>query len=170
MRDRLEIDYQTLAVEVGDTFILATDGVYEFAEEKFVVETMKQHQDDLDQAARLIVDEALERGSKDNLTIQIVRIEQLPQHDIEELHQQASALPFPPELRPRMISTAIRLCVKCTAAIEARLPGDRFGLTKAGHHQGSFYRSAGGCSLPGSFPDGGVGRKAHRQCSRTETL
>ena len=59
--------------------------------------------DDLDQAARLIVDEALDKGSKDNLTIQILHIEQLPLHDIEELHQQASALPFPPELRPRML-------------------------------------------------------------------
>ncbi len=103
MRDWLDIDYQALSIEVGDTFVLATDGVYEFAEGKFVVETIKQHQDDLDQAARLIVNEALEKGSKDNLTIQVVRIEQLPHHDIEELHQQASALPFPPELRPRMV-------------------------------------------------------------------
>ena len=44
MRDRLEIDYQSVAVEVGDTFVLATDGVYEFAEEKFVVGTIQQHQ------------------------------------------------------------------------------------------------------------------------------
>ncbi|MCG6969566.1 MAG: bifunctional protein-serine/threonine kinase/phosphatase [Gammaproteobacteria bacterium] len=103
MRDWLEIDYHTFSVELGDTFVLATDGVYEFAEEKFVVEAIKQHQDNLDQAAKLIVDEALARGSSDNLTIQIVRIEQLPHHDIEELHQQASMLPFPPELRPRML-------------------------------------------------------------------
>jgi serine/threonine protein phosphatase PrpC/tRNA A-37 threonylcarbamoyl transferase component Bud32 len=103
MRDRLEIDYQSVAVEVGDTFVLATDGVYEFAVEKFVVGTIQQHRDDLDQAARLIVDEALDKGSKDNLTIQILHIEQLPLHDIEELHQQASVLPFPPELRPRML-------------------------------------------------------------------
>jgi serine/threonine protein kinase/serine/threonine protein phosphatase PrpC len=103
MRDWLEIDYHTFTVELGDTFVLATDGVYDFTEEKIVVEAIKQHPDDLDQAAKLIVDAALERGSNDNLTIQIVRIEQLPNHDIEELHQQASALPFPPELRPRML-------------------------------------------------------------------
>ncbi|WP_455205452.1 protein kinase domain-containing protein [Kaarinaea lacus] len=102
MRDWLDIDYQSLSIEVGDTFVLATDGVYEFTEEKFVIETIKQHHDNLDHAARLIVDQALEKGSDDNLTIQVVRIHQLPQHSIDELQQQASALPFPPELRPRM--------------------------------------------------------------------
>ena len=103
MRDWLDIDYQAYEVEVGDTFVLATDGVYEFVEQKFVVEIIKQYHDDLDQAARLIVDQALEKGSDDNLTIQIVRIDQLPQHSIGELHQQVSTLPFPPELRPRMV-------------------------------------------------------------------
>lgn len=103
MRDWLEIDYQAFTVEPGDTFVLATDGVYEFTDEKFVVDTIKQYHDNLDQAARSVVDEALAQGSNDNLTMQIIRIEQLPHHDIQELHQQASTLPFPPELRPRML-------------------------------------------------------------------
>ena len=102
MRNRLEIDYRTFPIEIGDTFVLATDGVYEFAEERFIVETIRQHQDDLDQAARLILDEALQQGSDDNLTLQILRIEQLPNHELEELHEQVSMLPFAPELRPRM--------------------------------------------------------------------
>ena len=102
MRDWLEIDYQTITVEIGDTFVLATDGVYEFIDEAFVVETIRQYRDDLDQAAGLIVAEALQRGSRDNLTLQILRIEQLPNQDLEELHEQSTRLPFPPELRPRM--------------------------------------------------------------------
>jgi serine/threonine protein kinase/serine/threonine protein phosphatase PrpC len=102
MGDRLEIDYQSRTIEVGDLFILATDGVYEFTDETFIIASLAQHHDDLDQAARVIVDEAFRRGSDDNLTIQIVRIEQLPRHSISELQQQANTLPFPPELRPRM--------------------------------------------------------------------
>lgn len=102
MRDRLEIDYLSRPVDEGDTFILATDGVYEFADEDFITQAISDHTDDLDRAARLIVDEALERGSDDNLTLQIVRIDRLPHHGVDELHQQASALPFPPELKPRM--------------------------------------------------------------------
>ena len=103
MREHLEIDYQAFAIEPGDIFVLATDGVYEFVGENYVVETIGHYQDDLERAARLIVDEALEKGSNDNLTIQIVRVEQLPHHDADELHQQAVTLPFPPELSARMV-------------------------------------------------------------------
>jgi len=102
MRDRLEIDYISYASEVGDTFVLATDGVYEFVAEDFVVDTIRKHHDDLDLAAQTIVEEALERGSTDNLTIQIVRVEQLPEPTVNELHRQVTKLPFPPQLRPRM--------------------------------------------------------------------
>ncbi|MCW8841407.1 MAG: bifunctional protein-serine/threonine kinase/phosphatase [Gammaproteobacteria bacterium] len=102
MRDRLEIDYRSHALEIGDTFVLATDGVYEFAQETFTVDTIHAHSDNLDRAARAIVEEAYHCGSMDNLSIQIVRIDELPHHNIDELHQQATALPFPPELRPRM--------------------------------------------------------------------
>jgi serine/threonine protein phosphatase PrpC/predicted Ser/Thr protein kinase len=102
MRDRLEIEYLSREVEAGDIFILATDGVYEFVDEAFVVSMLEAHRDDLDQAAQTIVSQALEQGSDDNLTIQIVRVEQLPQPDIGELQRQADTLPFPPLLSPRM--------------------------------------------------------------------
>ncbi|MGW8248889.1 MAG: protein kinase domain-containing protein [Acidiferrobacterales bacterium] len=102
MGDRLEIDYISHASEVGDIFVLATDGVYEFVPEEFVVDTIGKHQDNLDLAARMIAEEALEHGSTDNLTIQIARIEELPEPSINELHQQVTKLPFPPQLRPRM--------------------------------------------------------------------
>ena len=102
MRDWLEVDYQSVDIEVGDTFILATDGVYEFADEQFIAETIKQHEDDLDTAAKLIIEHALENDSDDNLSIQIARVDQLPTHAMGELQQQASELPFPPELHPRM--------------------------------------------------------------------
>ena len=102
MRDRLEIDYQAHTIAAGDTFVLATDGVYEFTEPAFIAGTIEKHPDDLDQAARMIVEQAKEQGSDDNLTIQVIRVDQLPQHGIDELHQQAAALPFVPELRPRM--------------------------------------------------------------------
>jgi serine/threonine protein kinase len=102
MRDRLEIDYHAHAISVGDTFVLATDGVYEFVEPAVITGLIGTCRENLDLAARSIVEQALENGSDDNLTLQIVRIEQLPHRDLNELHQQASMLPFPPELRPRM--------------------------------------------------------------------
>lgn len=102
MRERIEIDYHRFAIEAGDTFFLATDGVYEFVEPRFVAECIAARQHQLDDAARMIVDEACRQGSGDNLTVQIVRIEQVPEHAIGDLSEQAVTLPFPPELRPRM--------------------------------------------------------------------
>ncbi len=98
---QLEIDYRAERVELGDTFILATDGVYEFASAQFMSETIARHAADLDAAAREIVNEALQRGSDDNLTVQILRIEQLPIQAPDELYQHLTELPFPPMLEAR---------------------------------------------------------------------
>jgi serine/threonine protein phosphatase PrpC len=48
---------------------------------KFVINTVNAHENDLDTAAKIIVDEAFRRGSTDNLTAQIVRIDELPTRD-----------------------------------------------------------------------------------------
>lgn len=103
MREDLSIDYRNHALEAGDIFVLATDGVYEHTDEKFIVDTILAHHNDLEQAAREIVKGALHAGSQDNLSVQIVRIDELPDHDVTELQQQATSLPFPPELQPRML-------------------------------------------------------------------
>ena len=102
MKAHIDIDYRSLPVEKGDTFILATDGVYEFVDEKFITTCISENADDLDTAAKKIVAEAYQRGSDDNLSIQIVRVDELPQHESSELMSQLGTLPFPPELRPRM--------------------------------------------------------------------
>jgi len=102
MDSHLEIDYQALGVEAGDTFILATDGVYEFASESFIVNALREYANDLDAAAIVIIAEAMHRQSDDNLTIQIVRVEELPDKDAAEAYRQLTELPFPPPLQARM--------------------------------------------------------------------
>jgi len=98
---QLEIDYRAEPVETGDIFVLATDGVYEFASAHFMNEAIARHAADLDAAAREIVNEALQRGSDDNLTVQILRIDQLPFQAPDELYQHLTELPFPPMLEAR---------------------------------------------------------------------
>ena len=106
INQQIEIDYQTLQVETGDILVLATDGVYEYAKPPFIVNSINEHANDphcnLGAAAKLIADEAYVKGSADNLTIQIVRIDELPGQDANEMHRQLSELPFPPELDARM--------------------------------------------------------------------
>lgn len=102
MADLLELDYRSVGIDIGDVFILATDGVYEFANEKFITKTINENNNDLDKAATLIIEEALQQDSDDNLSIQIVRVDQLPLHDATAVQQQLTTLPFPPALKPRM--------------------------------------------------------------------
>jgi serine/threonine protein phosphatase PrpC len=99
---QLEIDYQCLAVEPGEIFLLATDGVYEHADARFMAAAIQRHAADLDQAAREIVDEAHRRESPDNLTVQIVRIDGLAGEDAHEVHGQRAGLALPPILQARM--------------------------------------------------------------------
>lgn len=102
MKDIIEIEYQSLPLEVNDIFILATDGIYEYTTDKFITESIKQNENNLDRAAKIILEKAYKNNSTDNLTIQIVRIDQLPLQNVDEIYQQLTTLPFPPELTPRM--------------------------------------------------------------------
>ena len=102
IKQQLDIDYQNLAVEEGDTFFFATDGVYEFVSDTFIINAINDHTGKLDEAAKLIVNEAFKQGSDDNLTAQIVHINTLPAHDTSELYQQITELPFAPSLDARM--------------------------------------------------------------------
>jgi serine/threonine protein phosphatase PrpC len=106
---QIEIDYQAAAIDKGDVFLLATDGVYEHVSGRLMASTVREHSADLDGAARLIVDEALQQGSHDNLTIQIVRIDGLPPSEASEVFQPSSELPLPPLLEARAIFDGYRI-------------------------------------------------------------
>ena len=99
---QLEIDYQSLTLNQGDIFLLATDGIYEFAKATFIAQTIGEHANDLNQAATIILEHAYQNGSDDNLTLQILRIDELPQQNASEIYQQLTELPFPPVLDARM--------------------------------------------------------------------
>lgn len=103
IEEHLEIDYQSFKVAVNDVFMLATDGIYEFANERFITQAIWQYKDDLSKAAQVILLEALANNSTDNLTIQLVRVKDLPSQNVGELYEQLTELPFPPPLEARMV-------------------------------------------------------------------
>ncbi len=109
INQQLELDYQAQAIEKGDIFLLATDGVYEYVDPSVITETIYANAQDLNVAAKLIVEKAYAQGSNDNLTVQIVRVEELPSHEAGELYQQLTELPFPPILEPRMLFDGYRV-------------------------------------------------------------
>ena len=106
---QIEIDYRALQVEKGDVFLLATDGVYEHVATRFITSAIKDNANDLDEAAKVIVEEAFRQGSPDNLTIQIVRVDQLPHGEASEVFGQPSELPLPPLLEARMMFDGYRI-------------------------------------------------------------
>ena len=105
----LDIDYQALPLAPGEVYVLATDGVYEHADAALIHAALQAHPDHLDAAAQSIVEGALERGSPDNLTVQLVRIDALPAHDIDEIAQRHAALALPPLLAARDVFEGYRI-------------------------------------------------------------
>ena len=105
---QLEIDYCAVTLERGDVFVLATDGVHEFLQATSLAAAIEQD-GRLDEVARVLTAQALERGSNDNLTIQLVKVEDLPEHASSEIQQQVTELPLPPELTARMVFDGYRI-------------------------------------------------------------
>ncbi|MER2490946.1 bifunctional protein-serine/threonine kinase/phosphatase [Catenovulum sediminis] len=95
----LELDYQKQILETGDTYVLATDGIYEFLTDRQIVKII-QTAGSQQEAADTLITEALKAGSDDNLSIQIVRIEHVPDYQLDEV-QQFTSLPLPPTLAAR---------------------------------------------------------------------
>lgn len=100
MHQHLEIDYRSIDLAQNDIFILTSDGVHEHITDALMIATITQSSS-LAIAAKEIYNEALANGSLDNLSVQICRIDQLPEQDIDSFYHQLTALPFPPELNAR---------------------------------------------------------------------
>lgn len=74
----LEADHACWPVELGETFLLATDGAYEYLDVAAVQNALGGQPDDLQAAARALVTTAIARGSPDNATVMLARVEALP--------------------------------------------------------------------------------------------
>ncbi len=105
----ITVDYQALPVDTGDIFLLVTDGIYEFVDRGLIIKLVHENQADLDQAARVIAEKAYALGSTDNLTVQLIRVEELRSQDASAIYQQLTELPFPPILEARMMIDGYRI-------------------------------------------------------------
>ena len=98
----VEIDYRCLPAEAGDVYLLATDGAHAHLDAAAVHQALQQHGDDFDTAAAALVATARARGSEDDATVQLLRIDALPDADPRLLPLQREGLALPPSLSPRM--------------------------------------------------------------------
>ncbi|HHH37933.1 MAG TPA: serine/threonine-protein phosphatase, partial [Epsilonproteobacteria bacterium] len=101
MDSYLPIDHDHYGVEEGDIFLLMTDGVYEHVKKAFMQKVIVDNDASFEAIAKIIVDQAYDNGSSDNLTLQLVRIDTLPGKNRDEMHLQLENKPFPPVLEAR---------------------------------------------------------------------
>lgn len=99
----VEIDYKSIAIEKGDCFLLTTDGVHDFVSEHQMKEIVDTQKEDPENAAHKLVEKALENQSNDNVSCQVVHINEILQQKESEFYQTLTELPFPPPLETGMI-------------------------------------------------------------------
>jgi serine/threonine protein phosphatase PrpC/tRNA A-37 threonylcarbamoyl transferase component Bud32 len=96
MAESVDIECAQHPLVVGEIFVLCTDGVFAHLAPRELAGAIRASPDDLDAAAKRIVEQALAQGGDDNLTIQIVRVEALPDGDALDYAGQTEALAPPP--------------------------------------------------------------------------
>jgi len=116
----LDIDYRTVTIQQDDVFLMTTDGIHDYLSDV----QLKKH---LESAASIevisdeIVGHALEAGSHDNVTCQIVQLEQLPSQDPNEVYKQLTRLPFPPPMGPGMTIDGYEILDEIHASTSSQL-------------------------------------------------
>jgi serine/threonine protein phosphatase PrpC len=98
VEDRLVVDYVQGDLQVGDTFVLLTDGVHGKLSERRLGDCADPASRAQDACERL-VEAALAAGSDDNLTAMVVRVLGLLDPNLEDASRLAQTLPMAPRLK-----------------------------------------------------------------------
>jgi serine/threonine protein phosphatase PrpC len=97
LEDRVVVDYVQGDLQVGDVFVLLTDGVYGSLPDKRL-QAMAQG-DNAQAACEALLEAALKAGSRDNVTALVVRVLGLLDATLQDENRAAQSLPVPPLLK-----------------------------------------------------------------------
>lgn len=117
---RLEVDYKAFSLEQGDIFFTSTDGVHDFISEK-KLKSLLQSGDDLEQVAQSIVRQASENKSDDNLSCQVITVDEIPLAKEDEVLRRYTNLPFPPPLNVGMVLDAYKIEAELHASTRTQI-------------------------------------------------
>ncbi len=95
----LNTDYESTPLEKDDLFLLMTDGVYEFINNETFIKEVSSYKGDLNDLAKKLVNTAIENKSDDNLTLQIVKIDNLPKKQVNEVQSEIYEKPVHQDLK-----------------------------------------------------------------------
>ncbi len=74
--DGVTVDTKVLPVEVGDRFVLCSDGLTDMVREEGVEEILVRHPEDPESAVRELLSAALEAGGNDNITVVVIDVKE----------------------------------------------------------------------------------------------
>jgi len=98
----IDIDYKSLATEPDDIFLFVTDGISGHVTDNRLSQLLNEFGDNLQACSNAILEESLHNGSCDNVTVQLLKVIELPTQNEDDILQQITELPFPPELASGM--------------------------------------------------------------------
>ncbi len=95
--DHVVVDYSQGELQVGDVFVLLSDGVYGHVP----LQQLQSLSIDLgvQETSQRLMDAALMAGASDNLTAMVARVEALQEASLQDMTASAQALPMPSKLR-----------------------------------------------------------------------
>lgn len=105
--DRLVVDYMQGDLQVGDVFILLSDGVHGSLRLRQLAETAELAQ--AQAIADSLVQAALRAGSNDNATALVVRVLGLLDATLQDVSRSAQQLPVPVRLKPGDLIDGLRV-------------------------------------------------------------
>jgi protein phosphatase len=76
LEDHIRVDLGDVKVEVGDIFFACSDGLSAVVSNNLMAQVVERYGHDLELTAALLVRVAKEKGSRDNITVAIGRVEE----------------------------------------------------------------------------------------------
>lgn len=103
LEERVVVDYVQGDLQVGDVFLLLTDGVHGSLSDKRLQSAMAAGDEGAQASSQAVcealLDAALKAGSKDNVTALVVRVLGLLDATLQDENRAAQSLPVPPMLK-----------------------------------------------------------------------
>lgn len=94
--DALRVDYLSGDMQVGDTFVLTSDGVHGYLKPGLLHALASTGT--AQAAAQALVDKALSSGGRDNATALVIRVQGLDLVSLADMNRRGRQLPVPPRL------------------------------------------------------------------------
>ena len=98
----LVVDHSDSELQLGDRFLLLTDGVWGTLGDQGIKQIALRHPDSQEAADALALD-AIRGGSNDNCTALVARVLALPEGNLRDSVATARKLPLPPRLKPGQV-------------------------------------------------------------------